>query len=188
MRRTLPTDAEVREILSRRRTRPVPRPAPRAGKALTPLIKKLDEQFGRGAGALEPRWREIVGDRLARVTRPQKLTKGKGGQPGVLELRVAGAAALLIQHQSEDILARVNLFLGAGTVDRLRIAQGPVAPLKDAVSRPKRSAKPPPLPAQAEADLAASIASAPDDLRAALARLGRVALSPSNSARTDRQD
>ena len=34
-------------------------------KALTPLIKKLDEQFGRGAGALEPRWREIVGDRLA---------------------------------------------------------------------------------------------------------------------------
>jgi hypothetical protein len=47
MRRTLPTDAEVREILSRRRTRPVPRPAPRAGKALTPLIKKLDEQFGR---------------------------------------------------------------------------------------------------------------------------------------------
>ena len=52
MRRTLPTDAEVREILSRRRTRPVPRPAPRAGKALTPLIKKLDEQFGRGAGAL----------------------------------------------------------------------------------------------------------------------------------------
>lgn len=179
MRRTLPTDAEVREILSRRRTRPVPRPAPRAGKALTPLIKKLDEQFGRGAGALEPRWREIVGDRLARVTRPQKLTKGKGGQPGVLELRVAGAAALLIQHQSEDILARVNLFLGAGTVDRLRIAQGPVAPLKEA-SRPKRSAKPPPLPAQAEADLAASIAAAPDDLRAALARLGRVALSRSD--------
>jgi len=38
--------------------------------------------------------REIVGDRLARVTRPQKLTKGKAGQPGVLELRVAGAAAL----------------------------------------------------------------------------------------------
>ena len=129
---------------------------------------------------MEPRWREIVGDRLARVTRPQKLTKGKGGAPGVLELRVAGAAALLIQHQSEDILARVNLFLGAGTVDRLRIAQGPVAPLKEAAARPKRSAKPPPLPAQAEADLAASIASAPDDLRAALVRLGRVALSRSD--------
>ena len=165
MRRPLPTDAEVREILSRRRTRPAPRPAPRAGKALTPLIKKLDEKFGRGAGALEPRWREIVGDRLARVTRPQKLTKGKAGQPGVLELRVAGAAALLVQHQSEDILARVNLFLGAGSVDRLRI---------------KRAAKPPPLAAEAEADLAASIADVPDELRAALARLGRATLSRSN--------
>ena len=183
MRRALPTDAEVREILSRRRTRPAPRPAPRAGKALTPLIKKLDAQFGRGAGALEPRWREIVGDRLARVTRPQKLTTGKGGAPGVLELRVAGAAALLVQHQSQDILARVNLFLGAGSVDRLRIAQGPVAPLKEAAARPKRNATPAPLPAQAEADLAASIAAAPEELRAALARLGRVALS-----RTDRQD
>ena len=32
----------------------------------------------------------------------------------------------------------------------------------------------------AEADLAASIAAAPDDLRAALARLGRVALSRSD--------
>jgi len=181
MRRPLPTDAEAREILSRRRTRPVFRAPPRAGKALTPLIKKLDEQFGRGAGALEPRWREIVGDRLARVTRPQKLTKGKGGQPGVLELRVAGAAALLVQHQSEDILARVNLFLGAGTVDRLRIAQGPIKPLAEAATRPKRAAPPPPLSASAEAHLAASIADAPDELKAALAKLGRAAMSRTNS-------
>jgi len=38
----------------------------------------------------------------------------------------------------------------------------------------------PALPAEAEADLAASIASAPDELKAALARLGRAALSRSN--------
>lgn len=177
MRRPLPTDAEVREILSRRRTRPAPRPTPRASKSLAPLIRKLDEQFGRGAGALEPRWREIVGDRLARVTRPQKLTRGKGGQPGVLELRVAGAAALLVQHQSEDILARVNLFLGAGSVDRLRIAQGPIKPLAEPAQRPKRSAAPPPLPAGAEAELDASLAAAPDALKAALTRLGRMTLS-----------
>ena len=180
MRRTLPTDAEVREILSRRRTRPAPRPAPRAGKALTPLIKKLDAQFGRGAGALEPRWREIVGDRLARVTRPQKLTKGKGDQPGVLELRVAGAAALLVQHQSEEILSRVNLFLGQDAVSRLRIAQGPVKPLAEPAQRPKTVRKPPPLPAAAEAELAASIADAPEELKAALARLGRAAMSRPN--------
>ncbi|MBD3835456.1 DciA family protein [Brevundimonas sp.] len=180
MRRILPTEAEAREILSRRRTRPAPRPAPRAGKALTPLIKKLDAQFGRGAGALEPRWREIVGDRLARVTRPQKLTKGRGGQPGVLELRVAGAAALLVQHQSEEILARVNLFLGDGAVGKLRIAQGPVKPVAEPVQRPAARPKAAPLPAAAEAELAASIAQAPEALKAALARLGRAAMSRTN--------
>lgn len=184
MRRTLPTDEEVREILSRRRTRPLPRPAPKAGRALQSLIKDLDAKFGRGAGALEPRWREIVGDRLARVTRPQKLTKGRGGAGGVLELRVAGAAALLVQHQSEDILQRVNLFLGAGAVDRLRIAQGPIAPLTDAPKKPARRSATPPLPAHQEAELKASVAAAPDGLKTSLERLGRAVLSrPSDEPR-----
>ena len=129
MARDLPTESETREILSRRRTRPAPRPAPPAGRALAPFIRELDEKYGRGAGALEPRWREIVGDQLARVTRPQKLTKGRAGSGGTLELRVAGPAALLVQHQSAEILSRVNLFLGPGAVEKLRIAQGPVKPL-----------------------------------------------------------
>ncbi|GAA0647481.1 DUF721 domain-containing protein [Brevundimonas lenta] len=177
MRRTLPTDAEVREILSRRRTRPAPRPAPKAGRALQGLIKELDAKLGRGAGALEPRWREIVGERLARVTRPQKLTRGRDGAGGTLELRVAGPAALLVQHQSEDILQRVNLFLGAGSVDKLRIAQGPVKPLPDA-STPtaRRSVAPPPLAAHAEAELKASINDAADPLKGPLEQLGRAVL------------
>ncbi|WP_339915374.1 DciA family protein [uncultured Brevundimonas sp.] len=188
MRRDLPTDSEVREILSRRRTRPLPRPAPPAGRALAPLIKQLDEKFGRSAGTLEPRWREIVGDRLARVTRPQKLTCGKGGTGGTLELRVAGPAALLVQHQSEDILARVNLFLGPGSVDRLRIAQGPVKPMSDS-TRPANRIRPSatPLPAEQEAALDASLAPAPDGLKAALQRLGRAVLAKDTSGSSNRR-
>jgi hypothetical protein len=131
---------------------------------------------GRGASALEPRWREIVGERLARVTRPQKLTKGRGGAGGTLELRVAGPAALLVQHQSEDILQRVNLFLGAGSVEKLRIAQGPVKPLTDAAAARPRKATPAPLPAAAEAELRAAIGEAPDALKGPLERLGRAVL------------
>ena len=176
MRRTLPTDAEAREILSRRRTRPAPRPAPKAGRALQGLIRDLDAKFGRGASALEPRWTEIVGERLARVTRPQKLTKGRGGAGGTLELRVAGPAALLVQHQSEEILQRVNLFLGPGSVDRLRIAQGPVKP-PVGLPRPVRPPSAPrPLPAHQEAELKAAVADAPDGLKGALERLGRAVL------------
>jgi hypothetical protein len=177
MARDLPTESETREILSRRRTRPMPRPAPPAGRALAPLIRELDEKFGRGAGALEPRWREIVGDQLARVTRPQKLTRGRGGSGGTLELRVAGPAALLVQHQSADILARVNLFLGAGAVDKLRIAQGPVKPLPLAASTRGARRRIDPLDAAAEAELARSIEPAADGLKAALATLGRAVLS-----------
>lgn len=176
MRRTLPSEAEAREILSRRRTRPAPRPAPKAGRHLQGLIKGLDEKFGRGAGALEPRWREIVGEQLARVTRPQKLTKGRGGAGGVLELRVAGPAALLVQHQSAEILGRVNLFLGAGSVDKLRIAQGPIKPLSEATSRPRHPSRPPPLPAEDEAALTRAVDAAPDGLRTALQKLGRAVL------------
>lgn len=178
MARDLPTESEAREILSRKRTRPAPRPAPPAGRSLAPFIKDLDARFGRGAGALEPRWREIVGDQLARVTRPQKLTKGRSGSGGTLELRVAGPAALLVQHQSADILARVNLFLGPGAVDKLRIAQGPVKPpAAPAASTRGARRRIEPLDAAAEADLAKSVEAAPEGLKAALAALGRAVLS-----------
>lgn len=179
MRRPLPTESEARQILAQRRTRPAPRPPPPAGRSLAPLIRKLDEQFGRGASALEPRWREIVGERLARVTRPQKLTKGRGNAGGTLELRVVGPAALLVQHQSEDIIQRVNLFLGAGAVEKLRIAQGPVKPLPEGGAKPRPRGRKalPPLPASVEADLSAGVATAPEGLRAALLKLGRAALS-----------
>lgn len=178
MARDLPTESEAREILSRRRTRPAPRPAPPAGRSLQPFLKGLDDRFGKGASALEPRWREIVGDQLARVTRPQKLTRGRGATGGTLELRVAGPAALLVQHQSADILARVNLFLGEGSVDKLRIAQGPVKPLPvPAASTKGARRRIAPLDAAAEAELARSVEGAPDALKAALAGLGRAVLS-----------
>lgn len=81
-----------------------------------------------------------------------------------------------MQHQSEDILARVNLFLGPGTVDRLRIAQGPVKPPSDIAAAPKRRPAAQPLAAHDEADLKASIAAAPDALKGPLERLGRAVL------------
>lgn len=162
----------------------MPRPAPPVGRSLAPFIKELDAKFGRGAGALEPRWREIVGDQLARVTRPQKLTKGRAGSGGTLELRVAGPAALLVQHQSADILARVNLFLGDGAVDKLRIAQGPVKPLPaPAASTRGARRRIDPLEAAAEAELARSVEAAPDALRAALSGLGRAVLSDETKRR-----
>ncbi len=171
-RRSLPSVSEAAAILAHKRTRPQHRAAPPAGRALNKTLKALDERFGQGPGALQARWREIVGEDIARRTEPVKLTKPRGGGPGALEIRVAGAGAALIQHQATEIVSRVNLFLGAGAVNKLRIVQGPLRNLVPDVPKPRRKA--PPLDAAQEAALVASLASEPDGpLKAALLSLGR---------------
>ena len=171
-RRSLPTLREAAEILARKRSRPPPSGPPPAGRSLNKTLKELDARFGKGPGALQARWKEVVGPDIARRTEPVKLTKPRGGGPAALEIRVAGPAAALIQHQAPEIVARVNLFLGAGAVDKLRIVQGPLRGLANATRPlPKRS---PPLDAAAEAQLRKSLAEAPEGpLKDALLKLGR---------------
>jgi hypothetical protein len=99
----------------------------------------------------------------------------------VLELRVDGPAAALIQHQAPEILSRVNLYLGAGTVTKLRIVQGPVrasaaATGPAAVAKARRRGAGP-LDAALEAELARGLAEVPDGkLKASLMKLGRAVL------------
>ncbi|MDB5483105.1 MAG: hypothetical protein JWO83_4158 [Caulobacteraceae bacterium] len=177
MPRTLPSAQETVRILAGRRTRPMPGPPPGAGRALVKTIKALEGRFGHGADALQARWREIVGEDLARRTEPSKLIKSRTGDGSTLELRVEGPSAAIIQHRGPDILDRVNLFLGAGAVSRLRIVQGP---LRGRVRRggpaPARARRRPtgPIDAAAERALAADLEGFADGpLKAALTRLGR---------------
>ena len=143
-------------------------------------IKALDARFGQGVDGLKSRWSDIVGQTVARRTEPSKLVTPRGGGGATLELRVAGAAATLIQHQAPDIIARVNLFLGPGAVTRLRIVQGPLQglPGRDAaVALAARRRPKGPLDAAAEQRLAEDLSAFPEGrLKAALARLGREVL------------
>jgi hypothetical protein len=75
---------------------------------------------------LKARWREIVGETLARRTEPVRVIKSRTGEGGTLELRVDGPVASLIQHQAPQITQRLDLLLGKGAVTKLRIVQGPV--------------------------------------------------------------
>ncbi len=171
-RRTLPDANEAAQILAARRSRPARRAPPTAGKSLATLLKPLEARFGQGSSALQARWPEIVGEVIARNTEPVKLTKPRGGGPGVLELRVNGPAATLIQHQAPQIIERVNLFLGIGTAGKLRIVQGPIRnSAARTTARPRRA---PPLDAAQEASLARELSDAPDGpLKTSLLRLGR---------------
>jgi hypothetical protein len=176
MRRPLPSAEEAAAILARRRPRPPPRPPRHAARGLTKLIKSLDERYGGRPDDLRARWREIVGESLAGRSEPVKLVKPRGGGPATLELKVAGPVAALVQHQAPLILDRLNLYLGAGAVARLRIVQGPLSRPPPAKTGPRRRAKTP-LDAAAERDLEASLADARDGpLKEALKRLGREVL------------
>jgi hypothetical protein len=171
MARRLPTLEEAAQILTARRTRPPPRPPPPAGRQLAGVMRELDARFGKGPGALIARWREIVGPEIARRTEPVKLSKGRGEAPATLEIRVAGPSAAIVQHQSQEILARVNLFLGSGSVGKLRIVQGPLRQTQGPAPAPRRL---PPLDAAAEAELAAGFTEQPDGpLKDRLVALGR---------------
>jgi hypothetical protein len=181
MPRALPSADDARRILAAKRTRPLHRPPPTAGRPLAKFIKSLDERFGKGPEALAARWREIVGETLAARTEPVKLSRPRNGAGAVLELKVDGPAAALIQHQAPEILSRVNLFLGADAVARLRIVQGqvrrPAAAVSAAGAAQARRKRAQPLDAGAEAALEAGLAAVPDDkLKTALLRLGREVL------------
>lgn len=173
-RRPLPTAAEAAAILAKKRTRPQYRPLPPAGRKLNKFLKELDGKYGQGPAALQARWREIVGPDIAKRTEPVKLTKPRTGGPGALEIRVAGASAALIQHQAPEIVSRVNLFLGTGAVNKLRIVQGPLRDLAGAKNAPPPRKRVVPLDAGQEAELARGLANEPESpLKAALLSLGR---------------
>ena len=165
-------------ILRTTHTKRAPRAGPTVQKQVQPLLKSLQAKFEAnddGAGRLKARWTEVVGERLSKLCEPVRIIKGKG-RPGTLEIRVAGAYAPLIQHQSQVVIDRINLYLGTGTIDRLRLIQGPLSTLPKAPPAPR----PKPLNAAEELRLRESLGDVGDDkLRETLLKLGRAVLQKS---------
>ncbi len=179
-RRPLPDAEEAARILREKRTRPQRRPPPAVGQPLARLLKGLDAKHSTGPHVLRARWREIAGETLGRRTEPVRVVRPRGpaGGGGVLEVRVDGPAAALVQHQAPELIARANLVLGSEAVSKLRIVQGPVraAIVATAVAKAptNRRRASPPLDAAAEADLTRALEATPEGpLRTALTRLGR---------------
>lgn len=144
-------------------------------RALGGLAQRLASGIAKGRGAsiarLRAEWSAIAGPDLARTTRPEALVAGRGarnssGSGKVLRLRVSGAAALEVQHQTGQIVERVNAYFGHRMVDDIRLVQGAIG----RALPPRFTPAPDP---QAVTRVAARAAAVEDpDLRAALTRLG----------------
>ena len=154
---------------------PGPRPiGPKVRLAARPLFQKR----GLAEGDVALRWTEIVGDTLAQLSSPMRLSGGpksgqwanQGQQGGVLTVRVAGAAAPEISHLTPQIIERVNVFYGYRAVDRLKIEQGPLPRVARKVQKRLRS-----LSDSEKKELEASLSGIKSaELKDRLAHLGRL--------------
>lgn len=113
-------DRLAEQELKRRRGRPERSAPPTLSKALFKTLQPILKEAGSGVGALESRWEEIVGARMAKLSRPIKIIKAKTGY--ILVIEAPSAATPMLQHQSGVIIQRVNLSGGAN-IKAIRLQQ-----------------------------------------------------------------
>jgi len=164
-------EAMARAKLRKRRGKPVRQPKPNVGRAARKILRQHNKKSGGGSSLseLQINWRSLIGEDLAAISAPMKLTGTKAAR--TLTLRVVPAAAALIQHQEEAIRQRISVAAG-GNITRLKIEQGqlPGRPLR---SKPARKS----ISAGDEANLQASVERIQSPrLKAAIVALGRAVL------------
>jgi hypothetical protein len=135
--------------------------------AIDPVLTRR----GFGLTTLVLYWDDIVGERLAAVSRPVRVQwparQRDSAVSAALIVRVETGCALELQHLAPVILERVNAHFGWRSISRLVLMQGPVA----APPAARRVAQP--LNKAAEAAAAELVGGDLDhSLRLALVRLG----------------
>jgi hypothetical protein len=153
--------------------RPYGNPVPVSDLATQILDPLLRKRAGISVGLVQS-WEEIVGPRLADKTRPEKiqwprrLHEDDPFEPATLVIACEGAAALHLQHETGEVIGRVNAFLGFTAIARIRIVQKPMS-----TNAPAPRPQPRNLNAGEKAKLAHTVEKIEDEgLRASLERLG----------------
>lgn len=117
-----------------------------ARSAAAYINRILDPIMAKRAGvslALMNAWSEIVGTDVAsmslplKVKWPNQLAHEDIFKPGTLMIAAEGMAALHIQHQTGEIIDKVNAFMGYQAIDHVRLTQKPVE-----VRKPKKQKRP----------------------------------------------
>ena len=143
-------------------------------------LRAAGEARGFAVARLVTHWAEVVGEDLARVTRPVKVSYGReGGLGATLTLLVQGAHAPLIEMQKEKLRQKVNAVYGYNAISRIHLTQTAASGFAEGQAQFTAAPKAPPPPDPALVAQAAETASAVGDpgLRAALERLAQNVLS-----------
>jgi hypothetical protein len=168
--------------------KPVPGPAKptrrmRGFEAASGLLKDRIRTVGESRGfavtRLLTQWAEIVGEDLARSTRPLKVGYSRDGLGATLTVLTASAQAPMVQMQLPAIKDRVNACYGYNAIARISLTQTAPTGFAEGQAQFMPAPKPQPKPdpeIQARAAAAAGGVTDPG-LRAALEALGKNILS-----------
>lgn len=142
-----------------------------ASGLLKDRIRHAGESRGFAVTRLLTHWAEIVGEDLARLTRPVKVGYSRDGLGATLTLLTRAAEAPMVQMQLPRIRERVNACYGYSAISRISLTQ--TAAIGFAEGQAEFAPAPKPAPAQPDPVIrqqAASVAEAVQDqgLRAAL--------------------
>ena len=86
-------------------------------------VRSAGETRGFAVARLVTHWAEVVGEDLARHTRPVKVGYPQGAMGGTLTLLVQGAMAPMIEMQKDRIREKVNAVYGYNAISRVVITQ-----------------------------------------------------------------
>ncbi len=157
-------------------------------KHIRSVTRKSFERYGFAYAEILSRWREIVGSEFAAFSAPERIrwprtqavhpANSRRKLGGTLVIRVTDGRAVELQHETSRIIDRVNTYYGYEAVTAVNIIQGPLP--RQQPQDPERPA----LSPEKEQKLEATVDHIEnDDLRAALVRLGRGALSKKSKDR-----
>ena len=131
-----------------------------ASAIIDPVLRK---RAGVSIGLVQS-WEKIVW--------PRRLHEEDPFEPATLVIACEGAAALHLQHETGEIIGRVNAFLGFAAIGRIKIVQKPVRH-----NRGPEPARLRELDREEVSRIARSVGGIEDEgLRASLERLGRSVL------------
>lgn len=147
---------------------------PLAATAMDILDPVLRKRTGINLSLIQ-NWEAIIGEQLASQSRPLKILWPRRAsdndpfEPATLVIACQGFSAMKIQHETGEIISRVNSFLGFAAINRIRIEQKPVQTTNQKVKK-----RPVQLAPSVEKQITEMTADVEDDgLRKALERLGK---------------
>ena len=113
-------EALALQRLMRHRAKPVYTPGNKLSLRIAKVMRPYAKDDGPGLPLIQRRWQDLVGPRLAKLSRPVKLTGKK--EERILTLEILPSASPIFQHQNEMLKQRLAAACG-GFLKDIKLVQ-----------------------------------------------------------------